>query len=234
MKQRDLSHVCTDAIPLFLASAWHDICIQDALEDFQSCTHANLEILTGCHLEYVSKLDRLLASTLKFFRAQEASERSASLNQIIFDIYSGPQRVGSLSWPPASVRPTKMFFQSMNCLDSNMSEAIEYTFVYRPSHPTPCRGGTGLGKLASGRKDQQVVERRTDVLVFTSAPVQCDLDLQGSCLFTIFLPARRNNSSPYCASSNASGTALIGRSPSLAEDASLSNARSRSRLRCGP
>jgi putative CocE/NonD family hydrolase len=56
------------------------------------------------------------------------------------------------------------------------------TYVYDPAAPVPTTGGgncCGQTVLASGPMDQRSVERRDDVLVYTSAPLQHDLRVTG-------------------------------------------------------
>ncbi len=51
-------------------------------------------------------------------------------------------------------------------------------YRYDPARPTPAVGGSSLS-TNSGRKDNRALERRPDVLVFTSAPLAADLEITG-------------------------------------------------------
>ena len=53
-------------------------------------------------------------------------------------------------------------------------------FIYNPADPVPSRGGTFLGTVQeAGMVDQHDVEARDDVLVFTSQPLEEDLEVTG-------------------------------------------------------
>src|SRR5262249_8525482 len=52
------------------------------------------------------------------------------------------------------------------------------TYVYDPRDPVPSRGGAMLGNRA-GIALQDDVERRSDVLVYTSEPLDKDLEITG-------------------------------------------------------
>jgi putative CocE/NonD family hydrolase len=51
-------------------------------------------------------------------------------------------------------------------------------YSYDPDDPVPTRGGAGLAR-ALGAFDQREIEKRNDVLVFTSAPLEQDLEVTG-------------------------------------------------------
>ena len=55
---------------------------------------------------------------------------------------------------------------------------LEYTYV--PREPTPARGGPSFHPLNSGAIDQSPIERREDLLVFTSEPLREPLTFAGT------------------------------------------------------
>ncbi len=62
-------------------------------------------------------------------------------------------------------------------------EAAGDSFTYDPADPVPTRGGAlwplRSAKLVAGRADQSEIERRSDVLVYTSPPLDDDLVVAG-------------------------------------------------------
>jgi len=52
-------------------------------------------------------------------------------------------------------------------------------FVYDPENPVPTAGGCNLVNCPVGPRDQTAVEKRTDVLVFTSEELKTDLEVTG-------------------------------------------------------
>lgn len=81
-------------------------------------------------------------------------------------------------WPPHT-GTTSWFLQPGGDLGPAQPAASEPDrFRYDPADPTPSPGGPLLTREA-GRVDNRVVEARSDVLVYTSAPLEADLELIG-------------------------------------------------------
>ena len=62
------------------------------------------------------------------------------------------------------------------------------SFVYDPHDPVPTTGGANIHFFRSnlGVKDQREVERRRDVLVFTSPPLEKPIQIVGPIAVTLF------------------------------------------------
>lgn len=88
------------------------------------------------------------------------------------------------TWPvPAE---EKVLYLSM---DHQLTEKAIGTgskhYDYDPENPTPTNGGRNLF-LESGPKDQRIIEERDDVIVFTSEPLEEDLEVTGQIVAKIF------------------------------------------------
>jgi putative CocE/NonD family hydrolase len=57
-------------------------------------------------------------------------------------------------------------------------EAVD-TYVYDPENPVPSHGGNNLVGATAGPYDQQKIEERDDVLVFTSEELKEPLEVTG-------------------------------------------------------
>lgn len=82
------------------------------------------------------------------------------------------------TWPPPS-KATPYYLHTDRTLSTKKPEGekfLEYT--YDPKNPVPTTGGNHL-TLPAGPMDQNVVETRPDVLVFTSAPLEKPLEVTG-------------------------------------------------------
>ena len=103
------------------------------------------------------------------------------------------------AWPPASMRPEPWYLHSAghaNTADgdgllSRESPAAEPTdtYAYDPRLPAPTIGGATLmhPSFRSGAIDQRPVETRTDVLVFTSVPLEAPLAVAGPVSVTLYI-----------------------------------------------
>ena len=92
-------------------------------------------------------------------------------------------------WPLARARETAFYLQSRGHAKSGVGDGVlrltpptgaepSDTFVYDPAHPVPTAGGAMLGPGA-GSALQTEIERRDDVLVYTSEPLPRTLEITG-------------------------------------------------------
>jgi len=102
-------------------------------------------------------------------------------------------------WPPPDARSVRYFLNSLgraNTLngDGRLSnappgdETLDH-FTYDPANPVPTQGGGYSPNLIPGIwgvRDQRPVEERSDVLVYTSDPVQGDSEVAGSVMVHLF------------------------------------------------
>ena len=99
------------------------------------------------------------------------------------------------SWPPPDAETMTLFLRSGGAANSRFgdgalsedppgeSEAADH-FLYNPLNPVPTTGGAHLGGIPTvfevGAQDQRAVEGRGDVLVYTSAPLDRDIEVVGN------------------------------------------------------
>lgn len=82
------------------------------------------------------------------------------------------------SWPPEALE-TPYYLSPQKTLEKQPAkETSLINYTYHPTHPVPTIGGRNLF-LESGPKDQREIEGRDDVIVFTSAPLEEDLEVTG-------------------------------------------------------
>ncbi|MDP7579041.1 MAG: CocE/NonD family hydrolase [SAR202 cluster bacterium] len=102
-------------------------------------------------------------------------------------------------WPLARAQETKYFLHSngrANTLDGDgllsgdpPDEEPADVYVYNPNDPVPTLGGPlcgDLGFLPPGVYDQRVVESRSDVLVYTTLPLDRPVEVTGPVVVTLY------------------------------------------------
>lgn len=97
------------------------------------------------------------------------------------------------SWPIPSV-PMPLYLGANQTLSKNPSVApskIEYK--HDANNPVPTVGGRNLF-LESGPKDQKEIEQRQDLLVFTTEPLERDLEVTGRMAAKIFFATDQKDS----------------------------------------
>ncbi|MFT4029500.1 MAG: CocE/NonD family hydrolase [Protaetiibacter sp.] len=96
------------------------------------------------------------------------------------EVTGGPGWLDLEDWPPRS-EPRTWMLRPGGALSEGAADPGESTVTYRyePADPTPEAGGRTLNPFVFGRRDQRPRERRADVLVFTSDPLDDDLTVIG-------------------------------------------------------
>jgi predicted acyl esterase len=112
-------------------------------------------------------------------------ERTPAVTYYVMGDLTDPQAPGNLwrtgdRWPPLPTRLIPWFLH----LDRSLSPtrpataAATLAYTYDPAHPVPTLGGREL-TLPAGGFDQRPIESRSDVLVFTSAPLADPVEITG-------------------------------------------------------
>jgi hypothetical protein len=123
-----------------------------------------------------------------------AEDRLVELEPYRFFMINENRWLGSRTWPPAEATATRWYLGSDGRANSragngrlaqqpDAASAPFDEFRYDPMDPVPSRGGplccTGNPNDRAGPVDQADVEKRDDVLVYTSAPLAADLRIAG-------------------------------------------------------
>lgn len=100
---------------------------------------------------------------------------------------------GSAQWPPAGVRPLRLYLDSGGKANSLYGDGVliekvpdtersQDSFVYDPFNPVDTLGGADCcngGLIKAGAVDQRKVEARQDVLVYSTAPLAHPMEVSG-------------------------------------------------------
>nr|WP_249274172.1 CocE/NonD family hydrolase [Parachlamydia sp. AcF125] len=105
---------------------------------------------------------------------------------------SGNRWKSADSWPPAAKETPFYFTQAKKLEKAEPVNLGAMNYCYDPNNPVPTIGGRNLF-LESGPKDQREIEKREDVLVFTSAPLEKDVEVTGRLKAHIFLTSSAPN-----------------------------------------
>ena len=99
-------------------------------------------------------------------------------------------------WPPAGARPLPLYLQSSGPANSSAGGGkLEWSapssqppdrFDYDPNDPVPTLGGHYMMLENSGPWDRRPVERRDDVLVYTSDELDRDIEVTGAPVLEVY------------------------------------------------
>ncbi len=165
-----------------LVGGWYDCYLSRQLADFQALRRAGrrpyLTIGPWAHTD-AGVMGAGLREALAWFDAQLRDDRSRLRDRPVRVFVMGAKRWLDLAdWPPPST-PTRYQLQPAAALATEPpAESAPDRYVYDPASPTPAVGGAVIGRHA-GPRDNRGLEARPDVLVYTSAPLDRDLELIG-------------------------------------------------------
>jgi putative CocE/NonD family hydrolase len=144
--------------------------------------------------------DEIVYSFLDYYMKGKKNEFPGTQPVVKYFTMGSNEWQESSQWPPKGAKKLKLFLRSSYAANSLAGDgsllseppnAAGYDqFLYDPSNPVPSLGGNVccLGDaLAPGSFDQRPVESRNDVLVYTSDPLQDDLEVSGPIEVRLFV-----------------------------------------------
>lgn len=191
-QQRTFDHTLKDiAAPISLVGGWYDIFLPWQLRDYRLLRevgqHPFLMIGPWAHSS-PGLLGASVAESLAWFQAHLLGERS-HLRQLPVRIFvTGVNQWRDLAdWPPPDAQSQRFYLQPAFGLAPDLPGASEPDqYRYDPADPTPALAGPVLmGK--SLPTDNRTLEARSDVLIYTSAPLEHDLEVIGPVQAELFV-----------------------------------------------
>lgn len=99
-------------------------------------------------------------------------------------------------WPLARTQWTKYYIHSSGKANTGSGDGLlsaemptaetADTFIYDPENPVPSKGGNHLVAIPAGPYNQSDIETREDVLVYSTEPLQDDVEVTGPIKMTLF------------------------------------------------
>jgi uncharacterized protein len=181
--------------PTVMVAGWYDIFLPWQLNDFMTAQRAgrDVRITIGpwMHAAPAGMAESLRQSIAlfqeRFGIGSHKSGNARSLPRVRLFLMGADEWREYMSWPiPNSVDRTYYLHAGGVLASSAPALESKTTFDYDPAQPTPSLHGPTLeGRRGSG--DMGELERRSDVLIFSSEPMAADLDVIGPISGEIFL-----------------------------------------------
>jgi putative CocE/NonD family hydrolase len=170
--------------PAYLMGGWYDIFLHWQLRDYQALRRAGKQphLLVGpwTHTSF-SNGGVIIRETLAWLDAQVKGQRER-LGELPVQLFvMGENKWRHFAdWPPP-VQHERWYLQANGGLAPTMPPTSEPDrYRYDPADPTPAVGGNSLGAARHmGPKDNRSLEARADVLVYTSAVLEQDMEVIG-------------------------------------------------------
>lgn len=176
--------------PVHFIAGWYDFFLSDQLADYDTLqAEGKRPYLT------VGPWTHAQSPSLKTGFKESFAWYDAHLKDNPTALRSSPVRVYVMgnnhwvdlpAWPPTTV-PARWYLHSGRQLsqDTPDGDFLPSCYRYDPSDPTPSVGGAVL--LNGGAKDNRKLEARSDVLIFTSEPLQQDMTIMGTVSAELFV-----------------------------------------------
>lgn len=201
--RENLDDLATSRLPMLVSCGWNDLFVEGSIELFETVRHRwpnaesvpdRLIIGPWSHgnpsdwqgdfwLGYAASTAGLCEEQLSFFDAARAGRLPETPMVRYFRSGSNTWHAAP-DWPlPGTIEKT-LFLSESGLSDEPSSTKWQRAYQADPTRPVPTVGGANflpglLQARNSGPKDQATIESRTDVLVFTSPPLEQDLEVTG-------------------------------------------------------
>lgn len=182
---RDFSSSVADVrAPVQLVGGWYDIFLPWMVEDFRALRAAGRrpQLIIGPWTHTAAGLTGVgLREGLAWLRAHLLGDSRMVRDAPVHVYVSGERRWRELpDWPPPGARERTFYLRAGGTLAASPSPvaAGPSRYRYEPTDPTPALGGATLLERKPVR-DNRPLEARQDVLTFTSAPLDADVDALG-------------------------------------------------------
>ena len=177
------------SVPTLLVDGWYDYPLPRVLDDYVAIRNAGapvwLRVGTGGHLGGGGE-GGMTDAPLAWFDTHLRGESGLLPEQpVTIEVQGSEGGWRELAdWPPPA-RATEWFLQAGGKLSTEAPAAASAPDRYRydPADPTPGIGGIGM--LTGGPRDNAALEKRSDVLVYTSETLAEPLELIGPVSATI-------------------------------------------------
>ncbi len=187
-RQVDHRGAVAAAPPALFVSGWYDLFLDGLLEDYRAQAAAGkaprLVVGPWHHMEY-GYMNIAFTEALHWFGAHLRGEPVAADAKPVRVFIMGANRWREFDrWPPAS-QPLRLYLHGNGAAKTGRLLTAQApadnppdTYIYDPADPTPNLGGPKLADGA-GIVDNRPLERRRDVLVFSSIPLRADVEFAG-------------------------------------------------------
>jgi putative CocE/NonD family hydrolase len=174
-----------------LMTGWHDFMLRELLADYQRLVNAGrnpyLTIGPWYHAD-VRYLEYAIRLSLEWFDAQLKGQRDRLRAKPVRLFLMGANEWRDFdAWPPKALR-IRYYLREQRHLSIEPPQNGETPdrYHYDPADPTPNLGGPLINLPKGAVRDNRELEARSDVLVYTTPPLDRDLDVIGPIRLELF------------------------------------------------
>ncbi len=174
-----------------LVSGWYDMLLHQLLDDYAQMRAAgqtpHLTIGPWRHLDLTGVAETLRAGLAWFDVYLKGRRRRLRAKPVRIYLMGANVWREFDDFPPPS-RETLLFLDARGklAIDATRVDSAPDEYRYDPANPTPSFGGCVYGAHA-GSVDNRLLEARADVLTYTTAPLESDVDVIGRVRAELFV-----------------------------------------------
>jgi len=190
--------------PALCITSWYDWCLDDALATWDLLSReapepvrsrSRLLITPSAHnrpgyhegreqhpeLERTFRITESVDLWSRWYRACQADSLDA-WPRVIYYLMGANEWLSASAWPPPDTHPSTFYLGPDGALtqDAPQEPSDPDRYVYDPEDPPPTLGGSIVSNVyMPGSVDVSAIQRRTDVLTYTTAVLEQALDVVG-------------------------------------------------------
>ncbi|HHB82494.1 MAG TPA: CocE/NonD family hydrolase [Devosia sp.] len=178
--------------PNCFVSGWYDIMVDEHIADYRRLVEAghtpHLTIGPWFHTDNDLQ-GACLNQTISWMSAHLLGEKSALRKNPVRIYISGREIWHECEiYPPARAKQKTFFLGDKASLKTSPTGGkTPDKYTYDPADPTPNVGGAIFAFVGAGAADNTELEKRKDVLTYTSAPLRNDLTIIGNASVTLYV-----------------------------------------------
>lgn len=185
------------SVPTLVIGGWQDLFLEQTLEQYEALAARDVptRLLVGpwTHLDTATRAGPAFTEGLAWLErhAGQVPGEPATGHSVRIWVGGAREWREMATWPPVGQTPQRWYLGPGGTLSRNEpADGPPASFRYDPADPTPSVGGAILA-LNAGVRDNRAVERRRDVLVFSSEPLDEPVEVIGG--VTAELQVTRDN-----------------------------------------
>jgi len=170
-------------VPTLLIGGWHDVFLDQTLEQFQVLTDRGVDVAMTIgpwtHLDTTLKAARVADSEALSWLDQHLAAGPVREDPVRVHVTGADTWRPMPSWPPKTGEQSLGLHADGKLIEEPRKASGTVEFGYDPADPTPSLGGRHMSAKA-GRQDNRPLERRDDVITFTTEPLTAPVHVFGS------------------------------------------------------
>jgi putative CocE/NonD family hydrolase len=178
----DHSHRVADVtVPVSSFGGWYDIFLPGQLRDFRILQDAGRPArVTVGPWTHMTTDPLITRESLEFGLAHARGEQPPQRAPVRLYVMGEEAWRDFDTWPPKDYAPQRFYLQPEGSLSTDLPYDSEPDgYRYDPADPTPAVGGVLMRFRGAGRVDNTKLEARQDVLTYTTAVLERDVEVIG-------------------------------------------------------